>query len=266
MRQYISDTSPDSQGFIKIQGKDYKYLSQVLRLKKNNLIEVRLPSGDIKSMIVFEINKKQIILQQVTGNVEAKNIERGVMASQIQQGISKSPEIWLFQLVSKGQTMDDVIRHCVECGVSRILPILCNNSNKGSADRIERWQRIIKEARQQSGSPINTVVEHPLKIEDALALWNDYTKDKTHFQFVLHEMPQEKEFSIFSIKTKPQVFAYAVGNEGGIPSEILQDFLHNDFNVLHFNTNVLRVDTACTYGLAVLQYAFTEFDLWQFKE
>ena len=44
------------------------------------------------------------------------------------------------------------------------------------------------------------------------------------------------------------------------------ELLQNDFEVLHFNTNVMRVDTAFLYGLAVIKHALTEFASWHTQE
>ena len=61
MRQFVCSQSPDKKGQIPITGKDFKYLAQVLRLKENDMIDVRLPSGSLASMIVVAIQKKEII-------------------------------------------------------------------------------------------------------------------------------------------------------------------------------------------------------------
>ena len=65
MRQYISQKNLDSEGFLSIIGKDYRYLHNVLRLKTGDMIYVRLPDGILQPMMACRIDEKakKIILQ-----------------------------------------------------------------------------------------------------------------------------------------------------------------------------------------------------------
>ena len=40
MRQFIIDTEPDSKGLVYIEGKDFKYIRQVLRLCVGDMIKL----------------------------------------------------------------------------------------------------------------------------------------------------------------------------------------------------------------------------------
>lgn len=278
MRQYIPGVFPDKNGKIYVGGKDYKYFANVLRIKIDSLLEVRFPDGSIGTMAVSKIEGKKLELvlvddKSINGQNSSKNygkkMETGVVASDIDLQLKNNgPEIWLFQFLPKPQTMDLVIRHGVECGVHRIVPVEGKFSkNVGSgASRMERWQRIVKEARQQCGSPVDTVVEEPMSVSAALDKWITSSVDKKSLGYVLHEMMQKEGAGVFDVKEKPEILALVVGAEGGIAPDEVESFLQKNFKILHFNTNVMRVDTASLYGLAVLQHAFTEFDSWQVQE
>lgn len=274
MRQYIPGEFPDKNGKIYVGGKDYKYFANVLRIKTDSLLEVRFPDGTIATMVVTKIDSKKVelsLLEKKSGKAKGvgKKVETGVVASDIDlQMKTKTPEIWLFQFLSKPQTMDLVIRHGVECGVHRIIPVEGKFAKNlgSSASRMERWQRIVKEARQQCGSPVDTVVEEPMSVAAALEKWEEVAAEKKSLGFVLHEMMQKEGAGVFDVKEKPEILAFVVGSEGGIAPDEVECFLQKNYKILHFNTNVMRVDTASLYGLAVLQHAFTEFDSWQVQE
>ena len=65
--------------------------------------------------------------------------------------------VTLVQALPKGALMDRVVRQATELGVSRIVPVVAERS-QGRADpaaqarRRQRWQRIARQAAQQSGS------------------------------------------------------------------------------------------------------------------
>ncbi len=270
MRQYVSELIPDKNGRIEISGKDYKYLTQVLRLKSGSIIEVRLGDNSIKTMQVFSVRQKSVVLELCS---EETNIETGVKASQISENSEGFfPEIWILQFLPKGSVMDDVVRHAVECGVHAILPVPGEYSKEGvdSESKLSRWLRIVKEARQQCGSKVNTKIFPPMTLDEALKQWNQAVQKNNEADdskaYVLHEMPQKNQKGVFALKKKCSTVCLAVGTEGGISETEMQKLLQNGFEVLHFNTNVMRVDTACLYGLAVIQHALTEFTSWHTQE
>ena len=45
MRQFIVEKGKEKNGLIQLDGKDYRYLRQVLRVRAGDMISVRLPDG-----------------------------------------------------------------------------------------------------------------------------------------------------------------------------------------------------------------------------
>lgn len=270
MRQYIASSMPDKNGQLTVSGKDFKYLCQVLRLKLGDIVQVRFPNQELSNMEVFKLQAKQLILVKTLSESVDKFLETGVSASSLEN--IKLPEIWLFQFLPKLQKMDGIIRQSTECGVSKIIPVLGEFSGKDfnlkneDFEKVNRWERIVKEARQQSGSAISTSVEKPLVIEDALKLWNENLQNG--IGFVLHEASIAKKniFSVLKENTNINKIGIAVGSEGGISEKEISILQENGFYLVHFKTNVLRAETASLYGIAAIQTAITELEEWHTHE
>ena len=193
MRQFVLEKNPDKKGIIILGGKDYRYLRQVLRVKTGDMVSVRLLDGTLKNSTVAKVdeNQRTVTLQLCAdtscsaGNAGASSsLTRGVQADEIQQTVEKNIEYWLFQFIPKPQKFEQIVRQATECGVKRIVPIIGEYSEKSSISALqwqgakkERIDRIIKEARQQSGSPVNTVVEEPVSLERAIELWQKCQQD-----------------------------------------------------------------------------------------
>lgn len=261
---------PDKNGQLTVSGKDFKYLCQVLRLKLGDIVQVRFPNQELSNMEVFKLQAKQLILVKTLSESVDKFLETGVSASSLEN--IKLPEIWLFQFLPKLQKMDGIIRQSTECGVSKIIPVLGEFSGKDfnlkgdDFEKVNRWERIVKEARQQSGSAISTSVEKPLVIEDALKLWNENLQNG--IGFVLHEASIAKKniFSVLKENTNINKIGIAVGSEGGISEKEISILQENGFYLVHFKTNVLRAETASLYGIAAIQTAITELEEWHTHE
>ena len=129
----------------------------------------------------------------------------------------------------------------------------------------ERIEKIIKEARQQSGSPVQTKILPPFSLIQACEFWQNEISslkdDEKSLALVLSER-KEKENSIGNILKRTasdfssiKKVALAVGSEGGIsPAEV--DILEKGhFEPIHFDVNILRCETAALYGIAAVQSA-----------
>ena len=240
MRQFISREFPDKKGLLRICGKDFRYLRQVLRLKNGDMLSVRFSDGTLQNTTVCNIdeNSREIVLQ-ICGkseNPENLDVTRGTKAEEIQNSCPET-EYFLFQYIAKPVKMEQIIRQATECGIKYIIPVCGEFSQKQNIlsmqhSKKERIERIVREARQQSGSPVETEILEPLSTEGAISLWKEkksyLSSDEKSVAVVLWER-NEKTVSlkkIFQPETenkdeKIRKVAIVVGCEGGIsPGEI----------------------------------------------
>ena len=280
MRQLILEKQNIKNGLIIIEGKDFRYLRQVLRVRVGDMLNVRLPDGALENSTVAQVDdkSKKITLQicaktdSGAGNATADSITRGVQATEIENSVlsQNGVEYWLFQFLPKPQKFELIVRQATECGVSKIIPIIGEYTEKSSVyalqgNKKERIERIIKEARQQSGSPIDTRVVAPVSLEEALEMWADakgQCPKESALGFVLserddcsnnlHKVIEERK----SKNIKIEKIGIGVGSEGGLSPEevtILQE--KGLFYPIHFAVNILRCETAALYGIAAVQSA-----------
>lgn len=270
MRQFILENQNVKNGLITIDGKDFRYLRQVLRVKVGDMLNVRLPDGTLENSTVARVDEKskKITLQICAGNSE-KTITRGVQASDFNATLPERA-YYLFQFIPKAVKFEQIVRQATECGVSVIIPVIGEYSEKSSIAALEgakreRLDRIIKEARQQSGSPVDTKVLAPVTLEQAVDFWNEQ-KDccdgsENGIAFVLSERDDCAENLWNTVEKSPDAkkIAIAVGSEGGISPEevkILQE--KGLFTPIHFAVNILRCETAALYGIAAVQSALNK--------
>lgn len=275
MRQFIVENKQIRDGLIQLEGKDYRYLRQVLRARAGDMISVRLPDGSLSNATVAKIDEgsRRITLQLCAATGET--ITRGVQADEIAAGVSGGAglaqvEYWLFQFLPRPQKFELIVRQATECGVEVIVPVIGEYTEKSSAQAIagakkERLERIIKEARQQSGSPVNTRVTEPMSLEQAIDLWKsgfDTASGQLNHQNVAFVL-SERDGCSGNLRSSVQAAggleqikkaAIAVGSEGGIsPDEVRLLEEKGLFVPIHFAVNILRCETAALYGIAAVQ-------------
>ena len=268
MRQLIIENKQIRKGLIELEGKDYRYLRQVLRVRPGDMISVRLPDGSLNNATVARVDEaeRKVVLQLCADT--GKTITRGVQADQLNASAAVNGalavEYWLFQFLPRPQKFELIVRQATECGLSVIVPVIGEYTEKSSAQALagakrERLERIIKEARQQSGSPVETKVLEPMTLEQALELWRTSAGDQGDLAFVLSERDDcsgklresvQKAGGLEGIKRA----AIAVGSEGGIsPDEVKALEEKGLFQPVHFAVNILRCETAALYGIAAVQ-------------
>ena len=127
----------------------------------------------------------------------------------------------------------------------------------------ERFWRIIKEARQQSGSPVDTVVMEPTPLAEALNTLKTLVPAATTAFALCSEAVGTSVGFHQLLAEKPSHIVLAIGAEGGISPAESAALREAAFQTVHFKTNVLRAETAALYAIAAAQTTINEADQWQ---
>jgi 16S rRNA (uracil1498-N3)-methyltransferase len=182
------------------------------------------------------------------------------------------PMIALFQGLPRGAKMDMIVRQAAEAGVSVVAPFRSEYSQAALArdsasltggERIKRWERIIKEARQQSGSVTETKVLPPCGFDALLGYWESLKKKYSRpVGILLHQEPLEKGTFHGYLRNDPDFIVLAVGPEGGFSPREITQFLKTGFKPLLMGNTILRTETAALYGIAAIQIILLESEAW----
>ena len=266
MRQLIIEKNQDKKGLVLIEGKDYHYLRQVLRVKVGDMVKLRLADGLPYDSTVCKIDdSSKIITLQLCSPTDV------IARSEATRQSTSDIQYTLFQFIPKPQKLELIVRQATECGVKNIVPVISEYAQKGSIEALaggkkERLERIVREARQQSGSPVDTKVFEPVTVEEAVELWNKIKEEaggQEHCAgFVLSErtvsaVPEALEGPQKKALQKVCIFC---GNEGGISPDELELLTKKALLYpVHFSVNILRCETAALYGIAAVQTAITGF-------
>jgi 16S rRNA (uracil1498-N3)-methyltransferase len=178
------------------------------------------------------------------------------------------PPIVLFQGLPKGSKIDLIIRQAAEGAVSLVVPFESEYSaiklDKDSLEKkASRWQRILKEARQQSGSAIETKVLPPCSFSALLEFWESQKREYNRpLGILFHQEPLEKGTFHHYLSNQPDLVVLAVGPEGGFSPRETSLFFEAGFKPLMMGNTILRTETAALYGTAAIRIILLESDAW----
>ena len=206
-----------------------KQINKVLRLKINQNI-ILFNGVDHKEYLykIEEINKDNISLAQLDIVSQEKKSRNNVILCQ--------------SIIKSG--FEDIVRGATEIGVSQILPIMTERTEKKSIN-ISRNNKIIQEAVEQSGRVDIFYIENIYKLEEI------FNKDNINYVFHTDDIADNLSNNINNNETKTGENIYIwVGPEGGWSDREIDLFKSSGAIFKKLNTNILRAETAgivCSY-------------------
>ncbi len=252
MRLFLLPKTFNGEPSILLTGKEYNYLVRALRLKEGQKLMGRDVKGSLWELTIAQITKSSCILE-ATPSKEATEF-----TDSLPEARPLKPII-LYQCLPKGRKLDDIIKKATEAGVKTIVLVNSENCvanmNGKEASKLARFDSIIKEAIQQSGSMIPTTVEGPINIKDIPEDLKKRAKSEPTLGLVLHQCKLEEDQSdlLSVVKGFVGTTALVVGSEGGLTDKECELLLEADFKAILLKTNILRCETASIYAIGAVQ-------------
>lgn len=245
-----------------------------------------LPSGREATAVIRSVGPASLVA--VIAQDEGENGSRTAAADQhrLDEGLEAEraadasrraalpplPPIVLLQALPKGQKMDLIVRQAVEAGVSLILPFAAERSVSRIASpsdaeaKRDRWQRIAREARQQSGSNVATEIASPVPLDAAIDRWGAFAQERGGgVALLLHQDPLAQGSLHGYLSDDPLAIALAVGPEGGFAAVEVEALVAAGFAPTLVGANVLRTETAALFAIAAVQTVLLEKASWMLK-
>ncbi len=226
MQRYFSETL--SNNSFRLKDDDIYHIKKVMRMKINDLIEV--------------VYKKKVYLCII------KSLEPFIceIDKELDMNNENEYKIILIQSMVNETKMDLILQKGTEVGINEFYPYNAVNSvnkDNGKMDKkIMRWQRIVKEAAEQSKRNIIPTVHNSMKISDISKINGDLKLllSVNECQVTLKSILQNhRDYDTIII---------VVGPEGGFTKEEEQTFINNGYTRISIGKRVLRSETA---GVAV---------------
>ncbi len=156
-----------------------------------------------------------------------------------------SSNITLVLSIFKFDRMEWALEKCTELGVNKIIPVIAQRTEKhlatAAAKRVERWQRIARQASEQSRRTLVPEVVQPVKLRDVL--------ECPGTRIVLAET--EQQVMLKDVIPSDADIALAFGPEGGWAEGELKSFAEAGWVSASLGHTILRAETAVIAATAI---------------
>ena len=242
MQQYFSENKENN--LIKLNKNDYHHIKDVMRFKDGDNIVCVYDEQKYLCSLVFDGEE-----------INAKIIE------EIKDDLFSFPKITLIYGMPKNEKFELVLQKATELGVSTIVPFLSARSVIRLEDnkinkKLERWNKIVKEASEQSRRNDIPTITNPVKLSDTEQYLGDiriicdermYHEGVNSFYDALKDIKNVKSISLL------------VGPEGGFDESEFKYFDKLNVKPVSLGKRILRSETACIYALSIVEF-FKERD------
>jgi 16S rRNA (uracil1498-N3)-methyltransferase len=164
--------------------------------------------------------------------------------------------------------MDQIIRQATEAGVFRIIPVVSDFSvsrlDIEKPGKMDRWNKIIKEAIQQSGSRVNTQIEGPVTI-DELAEIDESACINGGIGLFFHQEALDHSPLHRYLDSNPESISLIIGPEGGLSDREIEVLYSKNYKSVYLKTIVLRAETAALYAVSAVQTILLESGNWALR-
>jgi len=236
-RRWIADEV--SGKFAALTGSHAEHLSRVLRAHVGQ--EFDIAAGDkVHRGRITEIEKDRVVFE-------------------LREELSTAmvPKLDLLLAIFKFDRMEWAIEKCTELGVARITPVVTRRTDPHLASaalkRRERWQRIAREAAEQSRQSAPPEVAEPVKLKDVL---NQLASGRIVLAESENQLTLKSALEDIGAGASSQGIVLAVGPEGGWTADELSQFSQAGWIAASLGATILRAETAAIAAAAIVLAEF----------
>lgn len=232
MQRYFAKEKRENRFLL--ENSDYHHIKNVMRMGEQDKIEV--------------------VYHNILYYAHIENIDKDIqiiLDEKIKEEGKKTCFISLIIPILKEQKMDFILQKATELGVAEIIPILmerCIVKIEGKENKkIERWQKIVKEASEQSkriDMPIIKSITTIDKLNDleGVKLVCSTQKLRENIKNVMKTLPNCDRINV------------VVGPEGGLSNREEDILIKKGYLPISLGNRILRVETVPIYLLSILNY------------
>lgn len=239
MQRYFINQECIHDCFISIDDYNHKHMQRVMRYRNGDKVVCILPHS-------------------LTYVYEIVDIEKGILkqVEQLNEDHELDIDITLVYGLPKNDKFEFVLQKATELGVKRIVPFLSKRSiiktdQKTFAKKQERYQKILKEASEQSYRQVIPELMDLIKMQDL----KHYLSDVNLVAY--EESSKQGEHSRFyqSLQQDFHTITIIVGPEGGFDQSEIDEMKLLGIQECSLGKRILRSETAPLYMLSVIGYS-----------
>ncbi|GAA0341054.1 16S rRNA (uracil(1498)-N(3))-methyltransferase [Bacillus carboniphilus] len=246
MQRYFVDSEQMDHDQIFIKGEDAHHINRVMRMKSGDSFIVVLPDGRSSVCEITQIEENQVTAKSSGWTKEEKELPIRVA---IGSGLPK------------GDKLEWIIQKGTELGAHEFIPFNAARSivkwdQKKSDKKLQRWEKIAKEAAEQSHRTIVPKIYAPINLKEVITKSKDFSYKMIAYEEEAKKGQRSRFASILQSLNQEDSLLVLFGPEGGFSEQEVKELEENGFISVGLGPRILRTETAPLYVLSAVSYHF----------
>lgn len=245
-RYFIDEEKANVESNIMISGDDVHHITRVLRMHSGSQIVCCTSDGFEALCEIVEFTNDQVncsVLEWMTVNRELP------VSITIASGLPK------------GDKLEWIIQKGTELGASSFIPFNAARSivklePKKVGKKVERWEKIAKEASEQSYRNLIPTVSEPNSFDSLLKKSSNYDVKLVAYEESAKQGEKKNLVQAFDKLNDGDSLLAVFGPEGGLTEQEVKKLEEHGFYICSFGPRILRTETAPLYLLSAVSYYF----------
>ncbi|MCP1356022.1 16S rRNA (uracil(1498)-N(3))-methyltransferase [Aneurinibacillus migulanus] len=244
MQRYFVDPSQMDEQYVMITGDDVNHIARVMRSRAGDEIICCNGQGRDVRGAIKEIGADAVRVRILEEDLPSRELPVQVT---IAQGLPKGDKMEL--VIQKGTELG-AFSFCVFTSLRTVVKL----DDKKEKKRRERWQKIAKEAAEQS---------HRSRVPDIanMLTWRELLASASQFHYALFAYEKEETATLrralSGVPSGSRVLL-VIGPEGGFDEKEVIEAETAGFVSVSLGRRILRAETAPLYALSCVSYEFEQ--------
>ena len=229
-----------------ISGEDVHHIARVMRMDVGDQLYCCDSDGKVARCEITEITNESVLTNVVEW-----------MKNSVELPINVS----IVSGLPKADKLEYVIQKGTELGASEFVPFIAARSivkwdEKKGSKKVERWNKIAKEAAEQSHRSKIPTVQAPISFKQLISLSANHDYKLIAYEEEARRGEKSNLASTFDKMKTGETLLIVVGPEGGLTEKEVTLLHKNGFISCSLGPRILRTETAPLYLLAAVSYYF----------
>ena len=243
MQRYFVQYS-SAENTFQITGEDSRHIVKVMRMQEDDEIICVTKDHKPARCKITNISNEQVTVEVVQW---------------LEESVELPVDISIVSGLPKGDKLDLIIQKGTELGAAQFIPFIAARSivkwdEKKADKKISRWQKIAKEAAEQSHRNVVPTVEHPASLSSLIKKSEQY--DVKLIAYEEESRQGEKQNLVTSLQSLKEGGSLLIvfGPEGGLTIQEVEKLHEHGFISCGLGPRILRTETAPLYLLSAVSY------------
>lgn len=244
MQRYFLENKNINENIVKVTGDDFHHITRVMRMEPGEEIIIVNQDGLSAITKITEITSDAVIGTVIEWKDEENELPIKVAI------VSGLP---------KGDKLEYIVQKGTELGAAEFIPFIAARSvvkwdDKKASKKIERLQKIAKEAAEQSHRSVVPAIQEPMTIARLIQYAEGFDYKLIAFEEEAKRGEKAQLAKVLTAMESGQSILFVFGPEGGLTIDEVSKLSEAGFIACGLGPRILRTETAPLYALGAVSY------------